>query len=96
MLLPEGVNPIHFFDQAKSKGIKITSRFNGVSIKIKNKKWPCWQARYQKKDAYKFIGLFDFSISGELEARKAYLDYLQLIGEEERYTIKRKIKKSKS
>lgn len=96
MLLPENVQPIEFWKQAKQKGIKITSRFNGVCFSLTYKKLPCWLVRYQAHGKFKYIGRYEFSIYGEVLARKAYLDYLESIGVEERYKLKKTSKLKKS
>lgn len=96
MKLPENVNPLEFVRHAKLQGVKITSRYNGVCLNmVKNK--PYWFVRYQARGKFKYIGRFEFTIKGEIEARNAYLNYLQSIGIEERYKVKktRKCQKQK-
>jgi hypothetical protein len=72
MLLPEGVNPISFFEQAKAKKIKISSRYVGVVFNINTNGAPSWMVRYQKKGKAAFIGRFPFTVQGEWEAGIAY------------------------
>lgn len=83
MLLPEGVNPISFYEQAKAKKIKITSRYGGVNFHI-NGKSPSWTARCHHEGRHVFIDRFEFSIDGEKKARAAYLNYLKANGIEKK------------
>lgn len=67
MKLPEGVNPVAFYQQCKAKGIKITSRFPGVYFVIHHGKL-VWKASLDHKGKNHSIGYYPFTLAGEREA----------------------------
>lgn len=93
MKIPIGVNYLSFWKQTKEKGIRITSRFLGVTFNLNGGK-PNWMARCQVKGRWKFLGRFEFTYEGEKKANQAYEKYLQEQSIEPRYSAKKSYKKS--
>jgi hypothetical protein len=80
MKLPEGVNPVAFYQQCKAKGIKITSRFPGVYFVIHHGNKLTWKASLNHKGKNHTIGNFPFTIAGEKEADKAIRELQTQLG----------------
>jgi hypothetical protein len=70
-IMPEGVNQIAFYQAARAKGIRVSSRFVGVSINTANREIT-WTARIQSKG--KLVKCKDFPLTeeGEREAGAYY------------------------
>jgi hypothetical protein len=73
MVIPLGVNHGDFYRSAKSKGVKINSRYKGVSLHKTNCNtdlvWRC-NITINKKTQHFF---FPFTEKGEREAHEKYL-----------------------
>jgi hypothetical protein len=96
MQIPSGVKHWDFYKAAKSKGIRISSRFQGVCVNEHGTpRKASWIARYQGGGKSVLIGRFPFSEEGEERARQAYLQYLEKNGLKERFAEKRKYKQNK-
>lgn len=96
MTIPEGVNHMEFFSVAKTKGIKIQSKFRGVCLNLYRSGAPCWMCRYQSGGKLLFYKRFPFTEQGDKEAGHAYSSYLKENNITERTSKKRKFNKSKS
>ena len=71
MKIPNGVCHRTFWEAAKAKGIKLSSKFTGVYLNLNTNGSPSWMARVQAKGKWKFKR-FEFSEKGEIEASKFY------------------------
>ena len=72
MKIPDGVNHKTFWEAAKKKGIKISSKYTGVYLNVNTNGSPSWMARTQAKGKFK-CRRFELSECGEIEASKFYL-----------------------
>lgn len=75
MYIPKGVNHLEFYKIAESKGIKVSSRFTGVSHS-KNGRNHTWFARVQYGGKLIASKRFPFDEEGELSASNFYLQKL--------------------
>lgn len=79
MTIPEHVNFTQFYIEAKKKNIRITSRFEGVTIYNHNQpnqtKLLQWRAQRSVKGRTIHIGYFSFDKQGEIQASKAYIRF---------------------
>ncbi len=72
MKIPIGVSHRVFWEEAKKKGVKISSKYTGVYLNINSNGSPSWMARVQEKDN-KSYKRFEFTEDGEIEASKYYI-----------------------
>lgn len=93
MIIPEGVNYLQFYAQAKMKGIRITSRFRGVHFNLNGRsKSPSWLVMCRSKGKDNFLGRFPFTAEGEIQAGQKYQRFLEENGLVNRCDGKRKYK----
>lgn len=91
MIIPEDVNFKEFYLQAISKGIKITSKYAGVSIYLNKNGQLWWTAsiRINGNLKAKHLGSFPFTKNGEIEAAEAYSNIRNKIPSKSNYKSKK-------
>lgn len=92
MVVPSGVNHYTFYKQAKAQGVKISSRYMGVTFNGNVHGNISWMARYQGEGINKFLGRFPFTEKGELEAHRKYQNFITNNNIPQRFKEKRKYK----
>jgi hypothetical protein len=76
MKLPENVEPKKFLAACEVAGIKITSRFKGVTFLKQDQRHPVWIAQLTLKGKRVWSKQFPFTVEGEVEASMAYEKYI--------------------